>query len=59
MFLFDGTADIVARQVLVSEYIAQITAACEELVLLEGGRHNAFYLQSGRFRQELLKGPVH
>jgi pimeloyl-ACP methyl ester carboxylesterase len=54
LFFFQGTDDPAAPTQLVGEYLTQITAPHKELVLFQGGGHNAFYFFSDRFLRELV-----
>jgi pimeloyl-ACP methyl ester carboxylesterase len=54
LFFIEGTDDIQAPAQLVSEYVGQITAPRKELMLIQGGGHNAFYFFGDRFLHELL-----
>jgi pimeloyl-ACP methyl ester carboxylesterase len=53
VFFFQGSQDMVAPTQLAAEYMNEISAPRKALVVLPGGGHNAFILQSQRFLDEL------
>jgi pimeloyl-ACP methyl ester carboxylesterase len=53
VFFFQGSDDLPAPIQLAAEYMNEISAPRKALVVLPGGGHNAFILQSQRFLDEL------
>jgi pimeloyl-ACP methyl ester carboxylesterase len=53
VFFFQGSADMAAPLQLAAQYMNAISAPRKALVVIPGGGHNAYILDSGRFLHEL------